>query len=75
MSFDKSNMVLLIIGYSSNAPPSASKVSASKFKSSELVATSVIPGYGVLDLLPTVALRYGTFLLIIANILIAFSGS
>ena len=67
--------MLPIIGYSNTAPPSASKDSDSESGLSELVETSVTLGYGVLDLLPTAALRYRTFLLIIANILIAFSSS
>ena len=53
--------MLLIIGYSSNTPSPASKASDSESKSSELVETSVTLGYGVLDLLPTIALRYKTF--------------
>ena len=75
MSFDKSNIVLLIIGYSSNTPSPASEASDSKSEPSELVETSVTLGYRVLDLLPTIALRYRTFLLIIINILITFSSS
>ena len=75
MSFNKSNIALPIIGYFSNTPPPTSKASNSESKSSELVETSVTLGYRVLDLLPTIALRYRTFLLVITNILIAFSGS
>ena len=75
MSCDKSNIVLLIVGYSSDAPPPTSEASNSKSNSPKLVETSVTLGYKVLDLLPTIALYYRIFLLIITNILIAFSGS
>ena len=75
ISYNKFNIVLLIVGCSSATPSSTSEDSDSESGSSELVETSVTLGYGVLDLLPTAALRCGTFLLIVANILIAFSGS
>ena len=75
ISCDKSNIVLLFIGYSSAAPSPMFEASDSESESSELVETSVTLGYGVLDLLPIIALCYRTFLLIVVNILIAFSGS
>ena len=74
MSFDKSNIILLIVGCSSGALPSAFKVSDSESDFSELVEISVTLGYKVLDLLPTIALYYGIFWLIIVTILIDFSG-
>ena len=74
MSFNKFIIILLIIGYSSNAPSPASEVSNSEFKSSELVESSVTLRYRVLDLLPTTALYYGTFWLTIIIILIDFNG-
>ena len=66
--------MLLIIGYFSVVSPFVLKASDSKFDSSELVESSITLGYGVLDLFPTVALRYGTFWLAIITILIDFNG-
>ena len=61
MFFNKSNIVLLIIGYNSITPPLISKASDSRFNSPELVESSVTLGYGVLDFLPTITFCYGTF--------------
>ena len=71
--YDKSNIVLLVVGHSSNTPLSALKASDSKSESSELVESSVTLGYRVLDLLPIIALRYRTFWLTITTILIDFN--